>query len=519
MTTTTTTPYPTTFKVQSDNVQYSDKEIIAQYDYQTTQVVQQDAQTLVVKPVTRRYVFKTERKVPKLGVMLVGWGGNNGTTFTAGILANRHNVTWQTKHGVQKPDYFGSITQTSTVHVASVGSEEIYVGMNQLLPMVHPNDIEISGWDINNATLDVAMERAQVLPFSLQQQIKPYMQALKPLPGIYIPHFIASNQDDRANHVLPSTLSLQEQVEQIRKDIREMKKKCDKVIVLWTGNTERFCQVIEGVHDTAANLLKAIEQGSCTEISPSSLYCVASILENCSYINGSPQNTFVPGIVELAQQHKVFIAGDDFKSGQTKIKSVLMDFLVGAGLKPTAIVSYNHLGNNDGKNLSEQAQFRSKEVSKSNVVDDMVLSNKILYGKQDEKPDHVVVIKYVPYVGDSKRAMDEYTSRIFMGGHNTIVLHNTCEDSLLAAPLMIDLVILTEVMERITWSTDQDKQENKFHSILSILSYLLKAPNVPENTPLVNALFRQRACIENILKACVGLPPANHMLLEAKCKK
>lgn len=106
-----------------------------------------------------------------------------------------------------------------------------------------------------------------------------------------------------------------------------------------------------------------------------------------------------------------------------------------------------------------------------------------------------------------------------MGGHNTIVLHNTCEDSLLAAPLMIDLVILTELMERITWSTEEQQQDSKFHSILSILSYLLKAPNVPENTPLVNALFRQRACIENVLKACVGLPPANHMLLEAKCQQ
>lgn len=147
-------------------------------------------------------------------------------------MANRHNVTWQTKHGLQKPDYFGSITQSSTVHVASAGSEEIYVAMNQVLPMVHPNDIEIGGWDINNATLDVAMQRAEVLPFSLQQQVQPFMQQLKPLPGLYIPHFIASNQDDRANHVLPSTWTMQQQMEQIRSDIRDMKKKCDKVWII-----------------------------------------------------------------------------------------------------------------------------------------------------------------------------------------------------------------------------------------------------------------------------------------------
>lgn len=94
----------------------------------------------------------------------------------------------------------------------------------------------------------------------------------------------------------------------------------------------------------------------------------------------------------------MFIAGDDFKSGQTKLKSVLVDFLVTAGIKPSSIVSYNHLGNNDGKNLSAPQQFRSKEISKSNVVDDVVASNPILY-KPGEKPDHVVVIKYVPFVG------------------------------------------------------------------------------------------------------------------------
>jgi myo-inositol-1-phosphate synthase len=97
------------------------------------------------------------------------------------------------------------------------------------------------------------------------------------------------------------------------------------------------------------------------------------------FINGAPQNTFVPGLLELAIQKKVMIGGDDFKSGQTKMKSVLVDFLVGAGIKPTAIVSYNHLGNNDGMNLSAPQTFRSKEISKSNVVDDMVASNSILY--------------------------------------------------------------------------------------------------------------------------------------------
>ncbi len=118
-------------------------------------------------------------------------------------------------------------------------------------------------------------------------------------------------------------------------------------------------------------------------------------------------------MIDLAVERNVLIGGDDFKSGQTKLKSVLVDYLVGAGLKPVSIVSYNHLGNNDGYNLSAPQTFRSKEISKSNVVDDMVASNSILY-EPGQHPDHCVVIKYVPYVGDSKRAMDEYTSEIFL---------------------------------------------------------------------------------------------------------
>ena len=250
-------------------------------------------------------------------------------------------------------------------------------------------------------------------------------------------------------------------------------------------------------------------------MSPSTIFAVASILEGCSYINGSPQNTFVPGVIDLALREGVFIAGDDFKSGQTKMKSVLVDFLVSAGVKPTSIVSYNHLGNNDGRNLSAPEQFRSKEITKSNVVDDMVESNRILY-EPNEKPDHCVVIKYVPYVGDSKRAMDEYTSEIFMGGRNTIVLHNTCEDSLLASPIILDLVILCELCERIEIKRkhEDDTHYTRFHSVLSLLSYLLKAPLVPHEAPVVNALAAQRQCIVNIFRACLGLPAEDYMMLE-----
>lgn len=288
----------------------------------------------------------------------------------------------------------------------------------------------------------------------------------------------------------------------------------DKVIVLWTANTERYADIIPGVNDTAENLLQAIKNGH-EEVSPSTVFSVACALDKVPFINGSPQNTFVPGAIQLAEQHGSFIGGDDFKSGQTKMKSALVDFLINAGIKLTSIASYNHLGNNDGKNLSSQKQFRSKEISKSNVVDDMVAANTVLY-KKGEHPDHTVVIKYMPAVGDNKRALDEYYAEIFMGGHQTISLFNVCEDSLLASPLIIDLVIITEMMTRIQWRLNEDKEFKNFHSVLSILSYMLKAPLTPPGTPVINALAKQRSALTNIFRACVGLQPESDMTLEHK---
>ncbi|KOX68055.1 Inositol-3-phosphate synthase 1-B [Melipona quadrifasciata] len=502
-------------RVQSPKVKYTEDYIEAQYEYQTTNVTEDNSVNYTVTPVTTNLLIRTQLKVPKLGLMLVGWGGNNGTTITAALIANKLKLTWETKNSIQKANWYGSLIQASTVRLGKGNKEDVYVPMSWMLPMVNPDDIEVDGWDISNMNLADAMQRAKVLDIDLQKQLIPHLMHMKPRKSIYYSDFIAANQEKRANNIISGTKF--EQLEKIREDIAEFKatKNLDQVIILWTANTERFSEIIPGVNDTAENLLNAIKE-SHSEISPSTVFAVAAALEGCTYINGSPQNTFVPGAIELAEKHKTFIGGDDFKSGQTKLKSVLVDFLVSAGIKPVSIVSYNHLGNNDGYNLSAPQQFRSKEISKSNVVDDMVQSNKILY-QPGEKPDHCVVIKYVPYVGDSKRAMDEYTSEILLGGHNTIVIHNTCEDSLLASPIILDLVLLAEICSRITFKLADTKDEfTGFHSVLSILSYLCKAPLVPRGTPIVNALFRQRAAIENILKACLALPPENNMLLEHK---
>lgn len=505
------------FKVNSANVTYGNNEVIADYVYNRNEITMEGA-TAQVKPASYKYTFKTNTKVPKMGLMLVGLGGNNGTTTMAMCIANKHQIEWKTKNGSQKPNYFGSLSQATTVRLgATKNGEEVFTPFNKIVPMVNPNDLVIGGWDINNMNMAEAMERAKVLEPDLQQKLRPYMEKITPLPSIYYPDFIAANQEDRANNLVPSG-NKQQDLERIRKDIRDFKAKnnLDSVVVLWTANTERFTEVRAKLNMTADEVLESIRR-SDSEISPSNIFAVASILEGVPYVNGSPQNTLVPGIIELAARHKVYIGGDDFKSGQTKMKSVLVDFLIGAGIKPRSIVSWNHLGNNDGKNLSAPQQFRSKEISKSNVVDDMVASNQILY-KPKEHPDHVVVIKYVPHVADGKRAMDEYVSEIAMGGENVITLYNLCQDSLLAAPLILDLALITELFTRITYKTSDMTQFQSFDVVLTFLSYLLKAPLTQNGAPIVNALFKQQKMVTNVLLACVGLNPENEAQLEFKTR-
>jgi len=489
--------------------------LVSDYEYSYCDVKTSPDGTSEIKLNKSRYVFKTETKVPKTGIMLVGLGGNNGTTVVAGILANKHKITWNTKLGTHKPNFYGSITQASVTKIGFNGSQEVFAPLKDVLPLVNPEDLVVSGWDISKTNLADAMKRAQVLDYDLQNNLAPYMKDMVPLPAIYYRDFIASNQESRADHILAGE-DKQKHLEQIRKDIADFKKKnqLDKVLVLWTANTERNCEIIRGIHDTANNLLNAI-QDSHPEISPSTIYATACVLEGVSFINGSPQNTLFDGLLELATKKGVFVVGDDFKSGQTKFKTVLTDFLIGAGIKPISIVSYNHLGNNDGKNLSSQAQFRSKEISKSGCVDDMIKSNNVLYEK-DEEIDHVVVIKYVPSAGDSKKAIDEYQSEIFLGGKQTMSIYNVCEDSLLAAPLILDLLLLTEIFERITYQDEESKSFTKFDTVLSILGYLCKAPKTRSDVPLVNSLNRQRNAIENVFKVCAGLPIDDNMLLQFK---
>ena len=504
------------FTVNSPNVSCEGTVMTTKYEY-STQVVTNENNTIKITPVTKKYEFKTETKVPKVGVMFVGLGGNNGTTATVGVLANKKKLKWDTKRGEVKANYHGSLTQCSTTWLGQDDKGNTYVApFKALLPMVNPDDLVISGWDISKLNMYEATKRAKVLEPTMYNQLKDELEKMVPLPAIFDLSFVAPNQENRADNVIKGTK--QEQMDEVRKQMKEFKEKnaLDTVVVFWTANTERYCE-IKDFHKTADGLLQAIKNNE-SEISPSTLYAVAAILEKIPYANGSPQNTFVPGLIELAEREKAIIMGDDMKTGQTKFKSVMADFLISSGLKLTAVASYNHLGNNDGLNLDFDKCFRSKEISKASVIDDLVGYNPVLY-PNNEHPDHIVVIKYIPSVGDSKRALDEYDSDIFCGGTNIISVHNTCEDSLLAAPLMLDIVILMELFTRVWVKDEKMTQFEHFAPIHSVLSFLFKAPRTPNNSPVINSLFQQRACLENTLRAVRGLQPLNHMHLDWKLPK
>lgn len=462
------------------------------------------------KNMIAEHEIKTLKTVPKVGFMMIGLGGNNGTTVTAGILANKKKLKWETKRGDCHANYYGSYTQCVTTKVGmkmkNVGEdieiEDVYMPIKDLLPMANPNDLVIGGWDISSLDMYNSTVRAKVLEPTLIHQLKEDLIQMKPLSGVFNIEYVASNQKDRADNVKKGTNK--ELIAQLQEDIKSFKTKngLDKIICLWTANTEKY---YHKDIETIEELDKLIETNA--SLPPSVLYGIACLKEKVVYLNGSPQNTLHTAIIKLAVKEGVQIAGSDFKSGQTKFKTAMGDFLVGSGMRCASVVSYNHLGNNDGKNLSEPHTFKSKEKSKGSVLDDCLKSNKILYPQGNDKIDHTVVIKYCPFVGDSKRALDEYTSEIFLEAHNTIVSYNICEDSLLAAPIMIDLCIMAELMTRINVNS------KPMGPVLSYLSYFFKAPVTNHPEYVINSLGRQKEILTSFLKACAGFAPDDSTLI------
>lgn len=469
---------------------------------------------LLAEPAVTAVRFTTRAKPRRLGVMIVGLAGSNGSTLAGLLTAHKLGLSWETKDRRVTPDYLGTLLYASTTRLGTdvANGDDVYVPLRSLAPLLDPaHDIVLSGWDITGRNLADAVAAARVLDIDLQRQLRSHLETMTPLPGVIDAGFAAPPLlKDAAAAPSGSVLggSKMEQLAALREHIAAFKRDsgCEKVIVAWSGSTERMCEEREGLNDTAGALLGAVSHGD-PEVSPSTLYALAAVLEDCDVVNTSPQNTFVRGLVELAAQRGVHLCGNDLRSGQTKIKGALAEMLLASGIAPRAIASYNHLGNNDGRALAHPPQFRSKEISKASVVSDLVAANGVAYprGGRGDEPDHCVVIKYVPTVGDSKVAIDEWTNAILCGGVNTIMTYNVCEDSLLAAALWIDILAMLELLSRVRVAIDGVEQT--WDVAYSLMSFMFKAPIVKEGTPVYNGFHRQRDAIVNFVRALRGLPP------------
>lgn len=211
------------FVVDSPNVTYTDDAILSKYTYRTTRVTRDSATgKYVATPRETEYDFKVERKVPRTGMMLVGWGGNNGTTVTAGLMANRRGLVWETREGRREANYYGSVVMGSTMKLGTdaATARDVNIPFHDVLPMVHPDDLVVGGWDISGMNLADAMDRAAVLEPTLKALVRKEMAPMVPLPSIYYPDFIAANQEDRADNVIPGNKACMAHVEKIRQDIR-----------------------------------------------------------------------------------------------------------------------------------------------------------------------------------------------------------------------------------------------------------------------------------------------------------
>jgi myo-inositol-1-phosphate synthase len=463
-----------------------------------------------VKKTTKTYnisIIPKEHK--KLGIMLVGIGGNNGTTLVSSIFAKKNKLTWNNKNGEHDVKFLGSISQFGSV---ILGHDENNKSHSKLFKnigdMYDPENLVIGGWDICKDNLYEATKKAKVIDYDLVRKLEKYLKNIIPLPSVYNGDFIASNQKDRVNNVIDQKTN-KEILKHLSDDIKKFKieNKIDNVIVVWTASTERFNN---GNWKNKEELHEAVIKND-KEVSPSILFALAAAENNCIFINGSPQNTLCPSVIDNAKFYNTFVGGEDFKTGQTKLKSALVDWLSLSGIRPLSIMSYNHLGNNDGKNLDETPQFKSKEITKKNVIDDVIEENPFLFEK---KPDHEVVIKYIPAVGDSKRAIDEYYSELFLDGRHTLSLYNVCEDSLLAVPVILDIILFSEFFSRI--KITEENKEHEFNPILSFLSFFFKNPTVKKEEILVNAFFKQRYGLENFFRILLELPANDFTFLEKK---
>ncbi|SNT00274.1 myo-inositol-1-phosphate synthase [Granulicella rosea] len=419
--------------------------------------------------------------------MIPGMGAV-ATTLIAGVEAIRR--------GMAKP--IGSISQMGTIRLGkrTDNNSPLIKDFVDIAPL---EDLVFTGWDIFGGNLYDAAKTAQVLDRDTLEEIRPFLESIEPMPAVFDQHYVkrltakhqkvGKNKCDLAN--------------QIRNDIAEFKTKTDRQVMIWCGSTEIYLEQTE-VHQT----LEAFEKGLVNDdpgISPSMLYAWAALKEGIPFANGAPNLTVdIPALKELSRKMNAPICGKDFKTGQTFIKTVLAPAFKTRMLGVAGWYSTNILGNRDGEVLDDPESFKTKEVSKLGVLEHIFQPE--LHPDLYKDLYHKVRINYYPPRGDNKEGWDNIDIFGWLGYPMQLKVDFLCRDSILAAPLALDLVLFMDLAAR--------SSELKGLGIQEWLSFYFKDPDSAPGVYPEHDLFIQSMKLKNTLRHIMGQDLITHLGLD-----
>ena len=416
----------------------------------------------------------------KLGVMCVGLGAVTTTMITGVLMARK---------GLAKP--VGSMTQYDKIRVGK-GENAKYLHYGEIVPLAELKDLVFGAWDVYPANAFESAVNAEVLRAKDILPVEDELKAIVPMKAAFDHNY--AKRLDGTN--VKDCKTRWEMVEALREDIRRFKAEngCERVVVIWAASTEIYVPVDNEVHGTLAALEAAMKEDDRDRIAPSMCYAYAALTEGAPFIMGAPNTTVdIPAMWELAEKTKMPIAGKDFKTGQTLVKSGFAPIIGTRCLGLSGWFSTNILGNRDGLVLDDPDNFRTKEVSKLSTLESILVPEK----QPDLYTDyyHKVRINYYPPRGDDKEGWDNIDIFGWMGYPMQVKINFLCRDSILAAPLMLDLVLLSDLAAR-----------DGRYGIQRFLSFYLKSPmhDYTQNEVPVNHLFQQYVMLKNAIREMGG---------------
>ncbi len=420
----------------------------------------------------------------KLGILVVGLNGAVSSTFIAG--------TFSIRKGLSQP--IGSITQLATIRLGQ-RNENRFPKIKDVVPLSQLDQLVFGGWDINDENLYESVIRAEVLDTPHSAPLKAELEQLRPMKAVFDQNYVKRLHGTHVKSA-PTKWDL---MEQLREDIRNFKKTngCNRLVVIWCGSTEVFLPIGD-IHKNLAAFEKAMKENHA-DIAPSMLYAYAALAEGVPYINGAPNLTVdFPAMMEHALNHKMPVCGKDFKTGQTMLKTVLAPMFKTRMLGLSGWFSTNILGNRDGEVLDDPGSFKTKEESKLSVIDTILQPE--LYPELYKDVFHKVRINYYPPRKDNKEGWDNIDLFGWMGYPMQMKVDFLCRDSILAAPLCLDLVLLTDLAQRCG-----------FAGIQHWLSFYFKSPMHEQNQHPEHDLFIQSVKLKNTLRMIINEKPIDFL--------